>query len=73
MGSYSGIGGSMGDSDGKTRAIRTSGGGRSSVVKGSGGGGNKPIFGPEKGDRTVGTKKFVVGAHSLNTGGRKMR
>ena len=63
----------MGNSDGKAKAIRTSGGGRSSVVKGKGMGGDKPIYGPESGDRSVGTKRFNVGSFSLNRGGtRKM-
>lgn len=74
MASYSGIGGSMGDADGKARAIRPSGGGRSSVVKGKGMGGSKPMYGPEYGDRSAGTKRFDIGGHSLNRGGgrRKM-
>jgi hypothetical protein len=70
MASYSGIGGSMGDSDGKARALRPSGGGRSSVVKGKGMGGDKPVYGPESGSRNAGTSRFDLG-RSLNRGGRR--
>ena len=70
MASYSGIGGKMGTSDGKAKAIQTSGGGKSSVVKG--GGTPNFAFGPEKGIRNAGAARYDVTNHSLNRS-RKMK
>lgn len=68
--SYSGIGGKMGTSDGKAKALQVSGGGKSSVVKG--GGTPNFAFGPEKGVKNAGAARFDVGSRSLNRGSRKM-